>query len=435
MSRPSDPDHPALSGVKFPTCPHDEPPGFERRPGTFSPPMSVEHLTPHVRYASQPIIDRTGRVVATELLFRWNSQDGGIGPELGSYATAMVLANALLDGELLTAAIPAEHPVGDLLVNMDSRCLMSPIAEALTPDVGVIELLETIAVDAALERRVRDLHARGYRFALDDLVCLEDPRWSLAPWVQFAKIDVLGLGAEMIQALIDKAHRLGLAVIAEKIDDAAMHQTIKQMGADYFQGYGIARPVTLAVPALPGCDSRAVGQLYLLARAGVASDSLALLAGRHPALVARLLRLQAIHAPQCAATTESLADVLTSLPRAVMVAWLAILNIAAVHGRDRALAMLLRGELADSRLRLRREGVVRNALDLEKASFVICKHLLRMRLQPRPESPFKSLHSAPERRGGNPDTEKEAPDSTGHRRVARRLAPDSEAAARRLFSW
>ncbi len=101
--------------------------------------------------------------------------------------------------------------------------------------------------------------------------------------------------------------------------------------------------------------------------------------------------MQAIHAPHCAATSESLADVLASLPRAVLVAWLAVLNVAAVHGRDRDLAQLLRGELAEGRLRLRREGLVSTSGALEQASFMLCKQLLRMRLLSKPASVFLSI--------------------------------------------
>ncbi|WP_431257482.1 EAL domain-containing protein [Roseateles chitinivorans] len=362
MSRPSEPGSTAVNGAEIPLRSN----------------WQAEHLGSHVRYATQPIIDRTGRVVATELLFRWNASDDGVRPELGAYATAAALSSALIDGELLTGPSAAEHPIGDLLVNMDRDTLMSPIAEALTPDVGVIELLETIVVDAALVQRIRTLHGRGYRFALDDIVRADDARWDLAPWVQFAKIDVIDLDPAQLEALVRQSHRLGLSVIAEKIEDDEAFQQALRAGADYFQGYGIARPTTLAVPALPGCDAGVVGRLMLMARSGAAASSLALLAGRHPALVARLLRVQAIHVPHCVATAESLTDVLESLPRAILVAWLLVLSIAAVHGRERELAQALQGELADGRLRLRREGLVSTSAAMEKVSFLLCKQLLRM---------------------------------------------------------
>jgi c-di-GMP-related signal transduction protein len=374
MTRSSDPGHTPVSGATFPS--------------TLA--LQHEHLTSHVRYASQPIIDRAGRVVASELLFRWNASDALVEPHLGAYATASVLSNALLDGELLTRSPAAEHPIGDLLVNVDGATLMGPIAEALTPDVGVIELLETVEVDEAITARIRDLHGRGYRFALDDVVWIDDPRWALAPWVQFAKVDMLGLAPAQLRRLVRKAHRLGLAVIAEKIEDAHAHERARADGADYFQGFGIAAPMTLAVPALPGCEARVLGQLYLLACAGVRASSLAFVAGRHPAVVARLLRMQEIHAPQFAASARSLTDVLESLPRAVLTAWLAVLNIAAAHGRDRDLALWLHGELAHGRARLKQDGGIRSSEVLERASFLICKQLLRMRLQPRPESGFRS---------------------------------------------
>ncbi len=349
---------------------------------TTSPPRpSREPLSPHVRYASQPIIDRTGRVAATELLFRWNGDDGPVGPELGARATAAVLSNALIDGALLTGATAAEHPLGDLLVNMDGRTLMSPIAEAMTPDVGVIELLETVEVDTALVRRIRDLHGRGYRFALDDIVSLDDPRWALAPWAQFAKIDMLGLAPLALRSLVRQAHQLGLAVIAEKVDDNDAHQRALRAGADFFQGYGIARPATIAVPPLPAADGRVVAQLLQLAGAGACDETLAMVAGLHPSLVARLLRVQEIHAAQSVSTSESLAEVLASVPRPVLMAWLSVFGIAAIHGREHPLSARLREELAQAQRRLKEQGRVKTPTDADRASFYICRQLLRMRLR------------------------------------------------------
>ncbi len=374
MPRPSDPGRTPVSGATVPSAQD----------------LRREHLTPHVRYASQPIIDRSGRVVASELLFRWNASDELVEPALGAYATAAVLSNALLDGELLTRSQAAEHPIGDLLVNVDGATLMGPIVEALTPDIGVIELLETVEVDDAITARIQDLHSRGYRIALDDVVRIDDPRWALAPWVQFVKLDMLGIAPAQSRALVRRAHQLGLAVIAEKIEDTRACERARADGADYFQGFGIAAPMTLAVPALPGCEVRVLGQLYLLACAGVGANSLALVAGRHPAVVARLLRLQEIHAPQFAASSQSLVEVLESLPPVVLTAWLAVLNIAAAHGRDRDLALWLHGELAHGRARLSQTAGIRSSEALERASFLICKQLLRMRLQPRPEGIFRS---------------------------------------------
>ena len=87
-------------------------------------------------------------------------------------------------------------------------------------------------VDDALTRRLRELHGRGYRFALDDLQRLDDPRWALAPWVQFAKIDVADLDAARLPALVRQAHRQGLSVIAEKIEDEATVERLLTEGLE-----------------------------------------------------------------------------------------------------------------------------------------------------------------------------------------------------------
>lgn len=335
-----------------------------------------EHLAPRLRFATQPIIDRTGRVVATELLFRWNTADAPVGPELGGYATAAALSHALIDGDLLCPDHLAEHPIGDLLVNMDRRSLLSPMADVLTPDLGVLELLETVEVDATLVERVAELHDRGYRFALDDVVSLDDPRWTLAPWSQFVKIDVQVAPSLIVPALVRKAHRVGMAVIAEKVEDEQDLAWLKALGVDYFQGYGIARPHAHAVQPLPGCDSAALSQAYLLASDGRSDEAVAAAVSQHPAIVARLLRLQALHAPSGVAVARSLVDVIRAVPRRVLVGWLVVLNIAAAHQRDQAVVRAWRAELDDHRRRLRRQGRVTSSAELEAAAFAYCQRVV-----------------------------------------------------------
>lgn len=78
-----------------------------------------------------------------------------------------------------------------------------------------------------------------------------------------------------------------------------------------------------------------------------------MVADTDPALVARLLRLQALHAPREVAMAQDLAQVLASLPRPVLAGWLTQWLIAAQHVRRQdAVARvskqlsLYRGELA-----------------------------------------------------------------------------------------
>lgn len=291
-----------------------------------------EDCTTHLRFATQGLVDGQGRVRATELLFRWNSRDGGVAPALGSYATCAALSHALLDGGLLSAGHQA-HPVGDLFVNADERFVLSPLVEALTPDFAVVELLETIEPNAALVARVAALRQRGYRFALDDVDRIDDSRWVLAPHAEWVKLDLLQAPAGELPALVEKARRLELKVIVEKVGTASQAERMRQLGVDLLQGYGVAPVVTHGVPAWPGCDAVALGRMYLQAEQGASVDELAAIACSDAAIVARLSRLHGLLAPGRVA--ETLPALLAALPPRALLGWLAIFNVAATHGRRR----------------------------------------------------------------------------------------------------
>ncbi len=344
--------------------------------------LAEEHTSPNVRYALQAIVDERGRMVASELLFRWNSRDGSVGPELGGYATSVALCNALLDGELLTAGHATGQPVGPIFVNMDESFLLSPMAEAVDARVGVIELLETLVITPAVRQRIQSLHQRGYRFALDDVQSLDDPRWTLAEHLEFVKIDVLQLGESTLQALVTMAHALGLRVVAEKVESDEQLARLRLMGIDRFQGYAVQRPQIQSPPALPGCDPVILGKATLLAQAGASNQAIALLVCSDPALMARLMRLQAVVAPSEVARSDTLMALMASLPRQVLVAWLLMMNVAAVHGRGRQRSLLVRRALIAYRAQLLEQAMNPASQEFARELFDHYVMLINVHMQP-----------------------------------------------------
>ncbi len=338
-----------------PTAP--VPPKVQRPPAPVAqvPAADLEHATPHLRFAVQPLVAANGRVLGHELLFRWNSAEAPVHPTLGAYATASALSHALIDGQLLTQD-PQAQPVGTLYVNMDERSLLSPMVEVITPDLGVIELLETITPTAAVQRRVQALHQRGYRFSLDDVESTDDPRWVLAEYVESIKIDVRATAPDQIRPIIALARAAGLTVVAEKVETQEQIAELAAMGAQLFQGYGIQRPIVKQVPALPGCRSRVLGLLHQMLAEGAGPEALSMVADTDPALVARLLRLQALHAPREVALSKDLAQVLASLPRPVLTGWLTHWLIAAQHVRGQDAVAGVSRELARYRGALMEDG-------------------------------------------------------------------------------
>ena len=52
--------------------------------------------------------------------------------------------------------------------------------------------------------------------------------------------------ASIVRATIDLAHSLGLTVTAEGVETRPVHDLLKGMGCDYYQGYYICKPMTQA---------------------------------------------------------------------------------------------------------------------------------------------------------------------------------------------
>jgi EAL and modified HD-GYP domain-containing signal transduction protein len=189
----------------------------------------------------QPILDRSGTTVAYELLFRSGEANAATIPD-NRTATARVISHAF--GELGLASV-----LGDRrgFINFDAELLTSDVVELLPPDRTVIEILETVTITTAVVARCRELHERGFVFALDDIVQLDEAHAPLLPFVEVIKIDVLGLEREALTQLVRKgrAGRRRIQLLAEKVDTHEQAELCRSLGFDLFQGYFFARPIVI----------------------------------------------------------------------------------------------------------------------------------------------------------------------------------------------
>jgi len=103
-------------------------------------------------------------------------------------------------------------------------------------------------------RLISELRARGCRFALDDFgTGLASFAYLKHLPVDFLKIDgtfVKDIVRDPVNLAIVKAtneigHALGIKTIAEYVEDIETLEALRQLGVDYGQGFGIARPKPL----------------------------------------------------------------------------------------------------------------------------------------------------------------------------------------------
>lgn len=189
--------------------------------------------------ARQPIVDRDGGLVAFELLFRSaNKADAGVVDD--THATAQVVVNAF--GEMAIAEVLGAHKG---FINVDAIFLHSDLLELLPKQQVVIELLETISINAAIIARCRELKAMGFSLALDDVVELNEEIKPLLSIVDIIKLDLMAIPSEHLPTLVKELKRYPVKLLAEKVEDREQARRCVKMGFDLFQGYYFARPEML----------------------------------------------------------------------------------------------------------------------------------------------------------------------------------------------
>ena len=127
---------------------------------------------------------------------------------------------------------------------------------ALNPRCVCFEITETSAI-ANLSRAtqlINSVRAKGCRFSLDDF----GSGLSSFGYLKNLPVDYLKIDGSFVRDIlddpIDKAlvesinqvgHILGMQTIAEYVENEAVRALLSEMGVDYGQGYGIAKPAPI----------------------------------------------------------------------------------------------------------------------------------------------------------------------------------------------
>ncbi len=187
----------------------------------------------HIFVGRQPILDRKGKLYGYELLHR-ATPGRPVGD--GDAASSEMLLKTVWE-----IGIPQVSGAHRSFVNMTRNLLLSPGLDALPPAGIVLEILESVAVDDELLRRLTRLRKRRFEIALDDFEhsAERDPLIDLADIV---KLDCLALDETGLARHVELLKRRNVRLLAEKVETREMHERTMALGFDYFQGYYFARP-------------------------------------------------------------------------------------------------------------------------------------------------------------------------------------------------
>ncbi|MGX5173164.1 EAL and HDOD domain-containing protein [Aliikangiella sp. IMCC44653] len=193
-------------------------------------------------FARQPIFDGNNKLYGFELLYRNMHPNAAVFDD-GSRATSELLVNycgGILNDE--------DAPYVKIFINLTRELLLSDYFFPLQPERVVIEILENTLVDEVLIEKVKQLKAKGYRFALDDYSFLPEYD-ALVPLVDYIKIDLLCISDVTLKDSLKQLETNTLAklkkrpiFLAEKVETCQQHQLCREIGFELFQGYYLERP-------------------------------------------------------------------------------------------------------------------------------------------------------------------------------------------------
>ncbi|HET8765165.1 MAG TPA: EAL domain-containing protein, partial [Rhodanobacter sp.] len=220
----------------------------------------------------QPQVTLDGKLQGAEALLRWtHPQSGPILPEVFvplAEDTGLIHAlGAWVIGEACARLKAWDRDgvpfVGRLAINVSAWQLAAPLfvervvaqvqAHGLSPSRLTLELTESALLrdaDGALATLQRLVDA-GFTLALDDF----GTGYSSLRYLQRLPLKLIKIDRAFVRTLaprepsplaafiVDVAHRLGMATVAEGVETLAQRQVLERLGCDGLQGYLVSRPL------------------------------------------------------------------------------------------------------------------------------------------------------------------------------------------------
>jgi diguanylate cyclase (GGDEF)-like protein len=245
-----------------------------RREGAIADEIIAALNQRRVVVAYQPVVGAAdGRVVFHEALLRVRQEDGEIiGPDVLLPVAEKLGLVAQLDQRMFELALDrlVAEPALNVSVNVSVLTLRSPgwvdrLAASLGARPGtasrlIVEIVETLALEPIeeIERLLQRMKGLGLRIAMDDFGAGHTSFRNLRRLgVDIVKIDgafVQNVARSLddrvfVRSLADLARHLGLATVAEWVEDEEARRLLRDWGVDLLQGRLLGRPELYEPPA------------------------------------------------------------------------------------------------------------------------------------------------------------------------------------------
>src|SRR5258707_5016038 len=193
--------------------------------------------------ARQPILTASTPIFGYEILSRYGPENYFRPAPSGTQDVKAMDDLFLMGLKQMTQGLPA-------FLNCTREFLLKNYLELLPKENIIGEILETVQPDADVLAACKHIKKQGYRLALDDY----EDRPELEPFIEladFVKIDFLTTSLAEQKRLGEKFRRLGIPLIAEKVETHEQFHRGRDMGYELFQGYFFCRPEMVTRRGVP----------------------------------------------------------------------------------------------------------------------------------------------------------------------------------------
>jgi EAL and modified HD-GYP domain-containing signal transduction protein len=297
-----------------------------------------------VHVGRQPIFDRSGDVVAYELLFR-GSMDAVEAGRQDTYATSQVIVNAFTEFGIGEVA-------GDRLcfINVTSEFLTGELVLPFRPEQVVLEVLETVEIDDRIIAGIAALADDGYRIALDDFV-RGSGHERLLGLASYVKLDLLdGDLGRMDEIVAEIRRHPDIQIVGERLETAQQLALADRYDLELRQGYALSRPQVLTATSLSPSRLRRLELLGALSSPDADLEQILSIITTDPALSLRVLRASNSAAAGATTKISSVRQAVVMIGLAHIRQWaiLMVIDDVAEATEEQMTALLTRAKLCEN---------------------------------------------------------------------------------------
>ncbi len=269
----------------------------------------------------QPILDRQGRVVAHDLLFRDSRRATEACFEAPLAATVQVLVATFCDlgPETLVGTQPA-------FVNADPDLEIAEHLAALPAAPLVFDVPADVVIDDALLERIDLIRSAGFELCLDDYG-YKDPREGLLPLVQYAKVDFSRHKSAELRKIARTLNEHQLTRVATRIENARGQRIFEQQEWHLALGYFFAHPEQVARNR-PSMRRSRILELLGCIDEETSAEEIAKQLKRVPHLTMNVLSMANLVRDDAAQRIESVEQAVVMVGRDRLMRWLHLLLFA-----------------------------------------------------------------------------------------------------------